>query len=76
MENNDKNTPIPQSCKTAVISSLWINGCDRTPIENLWFICYINQDRHVLKFNKYNNFWSSLDGRTYKPNEISRWLEA
>ena len=59
-----------------VSGSLWVNGDDRTPTENLWFICYADGVRQPLKFNKHNQFWVALAGKTYKPNEIERWLDA
>lgn len=59
-----------------VRSSLWVNADDRTPTENLWFICYADGVRQPLKFNKHNQFWVALAGKTYKPNEIERWLDA
>ena len=46
------------------------------PTENLWFICYADGVRQPLKFNKHNQFWVALAGKTYKPNEIERWLDA
>ena len=60
----------------AVSSSLWVNGDDRTPTENFWFICYADGVRQPLKFNKHHQFWVALAGKTYKPNEIERWLDA
>jgi len=59
-----------------VRSSLWVNSDDRTPTENLWFICYADGVRQPLKFNKHNQFWVALAGKTYKPNEIEKWLDA
>jgi hypothetical protein len=59
-----------------VRSSLWVNGDDRTPTENLWFICYADGVRQPLKYNKHNQFWVALAGKTYNPNEIERWLDA
>jgi hypothetical protein len=53
----------------------WVISDERLPIENLWFICYVNGIRLPLKFNKFNSFWVSLDGKTYKPKEIDRWLD-
>jgi hypothetical protein len=59
-----------------VRSSLWVNSDDRVPTENLWFICYADGVRQPLKYNKHNQFWVALAGKTYKPNEIERWLDA
>lgn len=59
-----------------VRSGLWVNADDRTPSENLWFICYADGVRQPLLFNKHNQFWVALAGKTYKPNEIQRWLDA
>ena len=59
-----------------VRSSLWVNSNDRVPTENLWFICYADGIRQPLKYNKQNQFWVALAGKTYKPNEIERWLDA
>ena len=41
---------------SGVRSSLWVNADDRTPTENLWFICYADGVRQPLKFNKHNQF--------------------
>jgi hypothetical protein len=73
MNNNNEKSALN---KPAVSGSLWVNGDDRTPTENLWFICYADGVRQPLKFNKHNQFWVALAGKTYKPNEIERWLDA
>jgi hypothetical protein len=73
MNNNNENSALN---KTAVRSSLWVNANDRTPNENLWFICYAGGVRQPLKFNKKYQHWYAITGRTYKLNEIERWLDA
>ena len=73
MNNNNENSALN---KPAVSSSLWVDGDDRTPTENLWFICYADGVRQPLRFNKHNQFWVALAGKTYKPNEIEKWLDA
>ena len=73
---NTEQTQKPQLNIAVVRSSLWVNADDRTPTENLWFICYADGVRQPLKFNKHNQFWVALAGKTYKPNEIEKWLDA
>lgn len=53
----------------------WINPNNRLPNESNWFICHVNGVRLPLRFNKPNSFWSGLDGKCYKANEIDKWLD-
>ena len=59
-----------------VTSSPWVNPNERTPTESAWYICYVNGVRQPLMFNPHNKFWASLSGKTYKQNEVERWLDA
>jgi hypothetical protein len=55
---------------------LYVNGDDRLPTESDWFICYVDGIKQPLKYNKHNKFWTTLNGKTYKPNKIEKWLDA
>lgn len=55
---------------------MWINGNDKLPELSLWFICYVDGERLPLKWNKHNQFWVELGGKTYHPNQIDKWLDA
>ena len=80
MEEVNKNTELNDTDKklhiSDVRSSLWVNADDRTPTENLWFICYVNGIRIPLKFNTEYQHWYANSGRTYRVYEIERWLDA
>lgn len=55
----------------------WVNPNDRLPeLSKVWFICYINNERTVLMYNAPNQFFVDLTGKTYKPCEIDKWLDA
>lgn len=51
----------------------WISG--RTPVTSDWFVCHIGDERVILKYNVTNKFWADFAGKTYKPDEISEWLD-
>ena len=52
---------------------MWIK--DSSPKTNEWFICIVNGQRMPMMFNVHNQFWVDFSGKTYKPNQIDKWLD-
>lgn len=55
-------------------SNLWVNSVDKLPIDNLCYICKVNNERLILTYNTHNKFWVTLTGKTHKPFEVEKWL--
>jgi len=47
---------------------------EKTPYQSGWYVCCVNGNRMILKYNVHNNFWVDFAGKTYKPTEIDKWL--
>ena len=77
VENKESSKTNPSDLNTSNnINSLWVNCDDRLPTENEWFVAYINGVRLLLRYNVPNRFWMEFTGKTYRPNEIDKWLDA
>jgi hypothetical protein len=60
-----------------VRKELWVDGDSKLPSISMWFICLVEgAGRIPLKWNKHNQFWVGIDGKTYQPNQIQKWLDA
>ena len=44
------------------------------PEISTWFICYVDNERLMLRFNAPNQFWVGHDGRTYHPERVI-WVD-
>jgi hypothetical protein len=53
----------------------WVGG-DSIPDESSWFMCVADGVKQPMRFNRHNLFWMDLAGKTYKPGEIEKWLDA
>ena len=45
------------------------------PVKSDWYIVKIQGKRNILMWNSPNKFWTGLDGKTYKFNQIDEWLD-
>jgi hypothetical protein len=54
---------------------MWITSSEVSPSESSWFIIYVNGVRFPARYNKFNNFWIDSAGKTYKPEQIDKWLD-
>ena len=59
-----------------LVEDNWVNTTERVPNIKEWFVCYIGGERKVLTYNIPNKFWCDLYGKTYKNNEVTKWLDA
>ncbi len=40
-----------------------------------WYICFVSGQRQILMYNNHNNFWADFAGKTYRPEQIDKWLD-
>ncbi len=45
------------------------------PTKGDWYIVKVDGRRQPMMWNDYNKFWSSMAGKTYKPEEIDGWFD-
>ena len=52
---------------------MWVK--DYSPTKSDWYIVVVDGKRFPAMYNDHNNFWCGQDGKTYKPNQIEKWLD-
>jgi hypothetical protein len=45
------------------------------PTQSGWYVVKIEGKRTVMNWNSINKFWVDFAGKTYKFNEIDKWLD-
>jgi hypothetical protein len=52
---------------------MWTNKYN--PTNSDWYIVVVDGKKSPMSWNSHNKFWVDFGGKTYKPEQIDRWLD-